>query len=166
MREQYPNVTVELMYVDQAAAKIILNPKSFDVVLCANLIGDFISESAASLTGSKGIMASASLGEKYSLFEPTHGTYTSATKKGIANPIGAILSAAMLLKHFNLIDEANAIERAITKSMQLNLTTPDLNKNKPLTTEKIGDFIADYICNPDLTDFNIENMYLGQSTII
>ena len=166
MREQYPNVIVELMYVDQAAAKIILNPKSFDVVLCANLIGDFISESAASLTGSKGIMASASLGEKYSLFEPTHGTYTSAAKKGIANPIGALLSAAMLLKHFNLIEEANAIERSITKSMQLNLTTPDLNKNKPLTTEKIGDFIADYICNPDLTDFNIENMYLGQSTII
>jgi len=50
--------------------------------------------------------------------------------------------------------------------MQLNLTTPDLNKHKPLTTDKIGDFIADYICNPDLTDFNIENMYLGQSTII
>lgn len=166
MKETYPNVVVELMYVDQAAAKIILNPKSFDVVLCANLIGDFISEEASSLTGSKGIMASASLGEKYSLFEPIHGSFNSAAKKGIANPIGAILSAAMLLKHFNLNNEADAIENAVAKSMQLNLTTPDLNKHKPLTNEKIGDFIADYICNPDLTDFNIENMYLGQSTII
>ena len=166
MKEQYPNVLVELMYVDQAAAKIILDPQSFDVILCANLIGDFISEEASSLTGSKGVMESASLGEKYSLFEPTHGSYNEAAKKGIANPIGAILSAAMLLEHFNLNDEAQAIKRSVVKSMQLNLTTPDLNKHKPLSNEKIGDFIADYICNPDLTDFNIENMYLGQSTII
>ncbi|WP_010521065.1 3-isopropylmalate dehydrogenase [Aquimarina agarivorans] len=166
MAKLYPNVAVELMYVDQAAAKIILNPKSFDVILTANLIGDFISEEASALVGSKGIMASASLGEKYSLFEPIHGSYPVATNKGIANPIGAILSAAMLLEHFNLLDEAEAIKRSITKAMELNLTTPDLNKQKPLSTEKIGDFIADYICNPDLTNFNIENIYLGQSTII
>ncbi len=166
MAKLYPNVNVELMYVDQAAAKIILNPKSFDVILTANLIGDFISEEASALVGSKGIMASAALGEKYSLFEPIHGSYPVATNKGIANPIGAILSAAMLLEHFNLQIEADAIKRSITKAMELNLTTPDLNKQKPLSTEKIGDFIADYICNPDLTNFNIENIYLGQSTII
>jgi len=166
LSEEYPKVAVELMYVDQAAAKIILNPKSFDVVLTANLIGDFISEEASALVGSKGIMASASLGEKYSLFEPIHGSYPVATNKGIANPIGAILSAAMLLEHFNLHTEANAIKGAVTKAMELNLTTPDLNKQKPLSNEKIGDFIADYICNPDLTNFNIENIYLGQSTII
>ena len=166
MAENYPGVEVELMYVDQAAAKIILDPKSFDVILTANLIGDFISEEASALVGSKGIMASASLGKKYSLFEPIHGSYPVATNKGIANPIGAILSAAMLLDHFNLITEANAIKGAVTKAMQLNLTTPDLNTHKPLSNDKIGDFIADYICNPDLTDFNIENIYLGQSTII
>ncbi len=166
MSKEYPNVNVELMYVDQAAAKIILNPKSFDVILTANLIGDFISEEASSLVGSKGIMASASLGDKYSLFEPIHGSYPVATNKGIANPIGAILSAAMLLEHFKLITEAKAIKSAIMKAMELNLTTPDLNNLKPLSTEKIGDFIADYICNPDLTNFNIENIYLGQSTII
>ena len=166
LSEEYPSVKVDWMYVDQAAAKIITNPKSFDAVLTANLIGDFISEEASSLIGSKGIMASASLGDKYSLFEPIHGTYTDAAKKGIANPIGAILSAAMLLEHFNLHKEASAIKRAVEKSMELNLTTPDLNKHKPLTTQKIGDFIADYICNPDLTNFNIENIYLGQSTII
>lgn len=163
---KYPDVRLELMYVDQAAAKIILNPKSFDVILTANLIGDFISEEASALVGSKGIMASASLGKKYSLFEPIHGSYPVATNKGIANPIGAILSAAMLLEHFNLNTEADSIKNAITKAMELNLTTPDLNHHKPLSTEKIGDFIADYICNPDLTNFNIENIYLGQSTII
>jgi len=166
MSALYPDVTVELMYVDQAAAKIILNPKSFDVILTANLIGDFISEEASALVGSKGIMASASLGDKYSLFEPIHGSYPVATNKGIANPIGAILSAAMLLEHFKLQNEADAIKNAIMKAMELNLTTPDLNSHKPLSNEKIGDFIADYICNPDLTNFNIENIYLGQSTII
>lgn len=166
MAKQYPKVTIELMYVDQAAAKIILNPKSFDVIVTANLIGDFISEEASALVGSKGIMASASLGKKYSLFEPIHGSYPVATNKGIANPIGAILSAAMLLEHFGLNEEAQAIKRSVTKAMELNLTTPDLNSQKPLSTEKIGDFIADYICNPDLTNFNIENIYLGQSTII
>lgn len=166
MSSQYPDVRVELMYVDQAAAKIILNPKSFDVILTANLIGDFISEEASALVGSKGIMASASLGNKHSLFEPIHGSFPVATNKGIANPIGAILSAAMLLDHFGLHTEANAIKKSVTKAMELNLTTPDLNKQKPLSTEKIGDFIADYICNPDLSNFNIENIYLGQSTII
>lgn len=166
MSLQYPDVKVELMYVDQAAAKIILDPKSFDVILTANLIGDFISEEASALVGSKGIMASASLGKEHSLFEPIHGSYPVATNKGIANPIGAILSAAMLLDYFDLNIEANAIKNAVTKAMELNLTTPDLNKQKPLSTEKIGDFIADYICNPDLTNFNIENIYLGQSTII
>ncbi len=166
MATTYPSVHVELMYVDQAAAKIILNPKSFDVILTANLIGDFISEEASALVGSKGIMASASIGEKYSLFEPIHGSYPVATNKGIANPVGAILSAVMLLEHFKLQEEANSIKRAVTKAMELNLTTEDLNKEKPLSTEKVGDFIADYILNPDMTNFNIQNIYLGQSTII
>ncbi len=166
MSEEYPSVNVELMYVDQAAAKVILNPKSFDVILTANLIGDFISEEASALVGSKGIMASASLGKKYSLFEPIHGSYPVATNKGIANPVGAILSAVMLLEHFNLQEEANAIKRSVTKAMELDLTTEDLNKEKPLSTEKVGDFIADYILNPDMTNFNIQNIYLGQSTII
>lgn len=166
MANEYPSVQVELMYVDQAAAKIILNPKSFDVILTANLIGDFISEEASALVGSKGIMASASIGETYSMFEPIHGSYPVATNKGIANPVGAILSAVMLLEHFNLKDEANAIKKAVTKAMELDLTTKDLNKAKPLSTEKVGDFIADYILNPDMTNFNIQNIYLGQSTII
>ncbi len=166
MSKDYPKVKVELMYVDQAAAKIILDPKSFDVILTANLIGDFISEEAAALVGSKGIMASASLGEKYSLFEPIHGSYNEAKDQGIANPFGSILSAAMLLDHFGLHEESRAIKRSVEKATELNLLTPDLNKQKPLTTQKVGDFISDYILNPDLTNFNIENIYLGQSTII
>lgn len=166
MAAEYPNVQVELMYVDQAAAKVILNPKSFDVILTANLIGDFISEEASALVGSKGIMASAAIGDKYSLFEPIHGSYPVATNKGIANPIGSILSSVMLLEHFGLQEEADAIKRSVTKAMELNLTTEDLNKEKPLSTEKVGDFIADYILNPDMTNFNIQNIYLGQSTII
>ncbi len=166
MSKSYPDIKVEYMYVDQAASKIIMQPKSFDVILTANLIGDFLSEEAAALTGSKGIMASASIGEKYSLFEPTHGSYNEAKKKGIANPIGSILSAAMMLQHFGLSKEASVIRRAVEKATELNLLTLDLNSQNPLSTSKLGDFIADYIENPELTDFNIENMYLGQSTII
>ncbi len=164
--KEFPEVELDLMYVDKAAEKIITTPKDFDVIVTSNLIGDFISEQASALVGSKGIMASASIGEKYSLFEPIHGTYPSAIQKGIANPTGAILSAVLLLKHFGLAKEATAIKKAVIKAMQLQLTTPDLNAVNPITTEKVGDFIADYILNPDLTDMNIENIYLGQSTII
>ena len=72
----------------------------------------------------------------------------------------------MLLDHFGLHEESRAIKRSVEKATELNLLTPDLNKQKPLTTQKVGDFISDYILNPDLTNFNIENIYLGQSTII
>ena len=162
----YPDVTLDFLFVDNAAMQMILNPSQFDVILTENMFGDIISDEASVIGGSIGLLASASVGDTCCMFEPIHGSYPQATGKGIANPIAAILSAAMLLEHFDLLGEANAIRDAVEKALELNLTTPDLNKVNPLTTEKVGDFIADYILNPEDSNINFENIHVGQSTII
>ena len=132
-----------------------------------NLFGDIISDEASVIGGSIGLLASASVGNKHAMFEPIHGSYPQATGKGIANPIASILSAAMLLDHFGLIDEAKIIRKAVNKSLKLQITTPDLNKKfDNVTTDKVGDFIEDFINNPEDSNLNFSNMYLGQSTII
>jgi 3-isopropylmalate dehydrogenase len=164
---QYPDVLLNFLYVDQAAMQLILNPKQFDVILTENMFGDILSEEASVIIGSIGLLASASIGDKYSMFEPIHGSYTLATDKGIANPIAAILSAAMLLDHFDLDEEAALVRSAVDKSLKLHITTPDLNtKYDNISTSKVGDFIEDFIQNPDETNLNFTNIHLGQSTII
>ncbi|WP_299249082.1 3-isopropylmalate dehydrogenase [uncultured Aquimarina sp.] len=162
----YEDVTLDFLFVDNAAMQMILNPSQFDVILTENMFGDIISDEASVIGGSIGLLASASVGDTCCMFEPIHGSYPQATGKGIANPIAAILSAAMLLEHFDLIDEANSIKKAVEKALELNLTTPDLNSTNPLTTEKVGDFIYDYILNPEDSNMNFENIHVGQSTII
>ena len=166
MASQYPDVTVKYMFVDNAAAQLIKKPSQFDVILTDNMFGDILSEAASVIGGSVGILASASIGNRFCMFDPIHSSYTRATGKGIANPIAAILSAAMLLEHFGLLEEAQSIKTAVEKALELNLTTPDLNKEKPFTTEKIGDFIGDYIREPQEGNINYYNIYMGQSTII
>jgi homoserine O-acetyltransferase len=99
---QYPNVEVDYMFVDNAAMQIMMNPAQFDVVLTENMFGDILSDEASVLTGSLGMLPSASVGNKTALFEPIHGSYPQAAGKDIANPIGAILSAAMLLDHLGI----------------------------------------------------------------
>ena len=165
--KEYPDVVLDFLFVDNAAMQMILNPKQFDVILTENMFGDIISDEASVIGGSIGLLASASVGDTYALFEPIHGSYPQATGKGIANPIASILSAAMLLDHFQLYDEAALIREAVDKSLQLKVTTPDLNKtNLNITTAKVGDFIEDYIHNPDDSNLNFKNIHLGQSTII
>ncbi len=164
--KEYPDVSLDFLFVDNAAMQMILNPRQFDVILTENMFGDIISDEASVIGGSIGLLASASIGNRFCLFEPIHGSYPQAKDKGIANPIAAILSAAMLLEHFNLLEEADAIKNAVNKSLELNISTPDLNTENPLSTEKVGDFIADYILNPEDTNLNFENIHVGQSTII
>jgi 3-isopropylmalate dehydrogenase len=96
--ESYPDVALEFLFVDNAAMQIILNPRQFDVILTENLFGDILSDEASVITGSIGLLASASLGTNNALFEP-HGSYPQAKGKNIANPIACILSAAMLLEY-------------------------------------------------------------------
>ena len=167
LAKDYPDVTLDFLFVDNAAMQMILNPKQFDVILTENLFGDVISDEASVIGGSIGLLASASIGDKYAMFEPIHGSYPQATGKGIANPIASILSAAMLLEHFDLHEEANLIKEGVEKSLKLEITTPDLNTSYDnISTAKVGDFIADFISNPNDTNINFNNIHLGQSTII
>lgn len=164
---EYPSVTTDFLYIDNAAKQLVVNPRDFDVILTENMFGDILSEEASVIVGSIGLLASASLGPKYAMFEPIHGAYSKATDKGIANPIASILSAAMLLDHFGLLDEAALVRQAIEKSIQLHITTPDLNtKYDNISTSKVGGFIEDFINHPDETNLNFTNIHLGQSTII
>jgi len=164
--KKYNDVNLEFLFVDNAAMQMILNPTQFDVILTSNLFGDIISDEASVIGGSIGLLASASVGEKYAVFEPIHGSYPQATGKGIANPIAAILSAAMLLEHFGLLEEATLINSAVEKSLELQISTPDINKESKISTTKVGDFIADFIENPDDSNINYHNIHIGQSTII
>ncbi|MEC3905635.1 3-isopropylmalate dehydrogenase [Tamlana sp. 2201CG12-4] len=164
---QYSNVSVDYMYIDNAAMELIINPRQFDVILTENMFGDILSEEASVIVGSIGLLASASTGDKHAMFEPIHGAYTKAANKGIANPIASILSAAMLLDHFGLDEEAALVREGVDKSLKLHITTPDLNtKYDNISTTKVGDFIEDFINNPDETNLNFTNIHLGQSTII
>ncbi|RAV29270.1 3-isopropylmalate dehydrogenase [Sinomicrobium soli] len=165
--ESYPDVELDFLFVDNAAMQIILNPGQFDVILTENMFGDIISDEGSVIGGSIGLLASASVGSDIGMFEPIHGSYPQAKGKDIANPVASILSAAMLLEHFNLQEEADAVKLAVEKSLERGVVTPDLDKESTYGTVKVGDFIADYILhNDDSTQINRENIEFGQSTII
>jgi 3-isopropylmalate dehydrogenase len=165
--KNYKEIELDFLFVDNAAMQMILNPKQFDVILTENMFGDIISDEASVIGGSIGLLASASVGEKYAMFEPIHGSYPQAKGKGIANPIASILSAAMLLDHFELKSEADTIRAAVDKALRLHVTTPDINtKFDNITTSKVGEFIVDFIHNPKDSNLNFTNIHLGQSTII
>lgn len=126
--KDYPDVTVEHMLVDSAAMKLITNPTSFDVIVTENLFGDILSDAASVLTGSIGMLPSASLSDTLGLYEPIHGSAPDIAGQGIANPLGTILSVAMMLRYsFNLNDEAETIERAVEKTLEQGYHTGDLN---------------------------------------
>ncbi len=167
LSKQYPDIDLDFMFIDNAAVELIKQPKQFDVILTENMFGDILSEEASVIVGSIGLLASSSIGDEHAMFEPIHGAYTKAKNKGIANPIASILSAAMLLDYFNLEDEAALVREGVDKALQLHITTPDLNtKYDNITTSKVGDFIEDFINNPEETNLNFTNIHLGQSTII
>ena len=145
METEYPNVTVEYMFVDNAAMKIIQQPCHFDVMVTENMFGDILTDEASVITGSLGLLPSASIGTGTSLFEPIHGSYPQAAGKNIANPIATILSAAMMFEYaFSDIEAGAAIRRAVNLSIEQNIVTEDIAPNgiKPSTTSEVGDFIA------------------------
>ena len=164
--KKYPDVELDFMYIDNAAMRLIQNPREFDVILTENLFGDILSGQAAMIAGSIGLLASASIGDSSCLFEPIHGSFPSAAGKNTANPLGSILSAAMLLDHFKLTKEAEQVRRAIDLSINLNLCTQDLNDHDNYSTANVGNFICNYILEENSDLGNRENMSFGQSTII
>jgi 3-isopropylmalate dehydrogenase len=165
MASQYQDVELDFLFVDNAAMQIILNPKQFDVILTENMFGDIISDEASVITGSLGLLPSASIGNGSALFEPIHGSYPQAAGKDIANPIGSILSSAMLLDHLGLREEATLVRDAVNWTLQNGFVTKDIDTVNFYFTSTLGELISDYVTGkiPSLKKDNIE---LRKSTII
>ncbi|HRE38698.1 MAG TPA: 3-isopropylmalate dehydrogenase [Chitinophagaceae bacterium] len=163
---QYSDVAVDYMFVDNAAMQIILNPKQFDVILTENMFGDIISDEASVISGSLGLLPSASVGKGAALFEPIHGSYPQAAGKDIANPTGSILSAAMLLDHLELKEEAELVRDAVNWTLQNSFVTKDIDPVNFYFTSTIGELICDYISGKISGTVNTENIELRKSTII
>ena len=143
MSGDFPEIELDFMFVDNAAMKIIQTPKSFDVILTENMFGDILSDEASVITGSLGMLPSASVGSKVALYEPIHGSFPEAAGQNIANPIAAILSAGMLLDYsFGMVNERKIIEKAIENALANGDVTADLTDGKSLGTAQFGDLIA------------------------
>ena len=143
MEPQYPDVMVDYMYVDNAAMRLILSPTFFDVMVTENTFGDILTDEASVISGSMGLLPSASVGTGTPVFEPIHGSWPQAAGKNIANPLAQVLSAAMLLEHFNLVEEGRAIRQAVQDSMDAGIVTADLAGNqKAYTTTQVGEWLC------------------------
>jgi 3-isopropylmalate dehydrogenase len=143
--QSYPDITLKHMYVDNCALQLIRNPAQFDVIVTTNLFGDILSDEAAMLTGSIGMLPSASLGEKTALYEPIHGSAPDIAGKNIANPLATILSVALMLRYsLSLPREAGLIEKAVGETLKEGFRTQDIyqKNNKLVGTEKMGNAVA------------------------
>src|SRR5690242_3265865 len=164
--KQYVDVKVDYMFVDNAAMQIILNPKQFDVILTENMFGDIISDEASVLSGSLGLLPSASVGTGTVLFEPIHGSYPQAAGKDIANPLGSILSAAMMLEHLGMPLEASLVREAVAWTLENSFVTKDIDPVNFYFTSTIGELISDYVSGKIPGSVKKENIELRKSTII
>jgi len=144
LEKDYPEVEVSYEFVDAVAMRLVQWPSAYDVLITENLFGDILTDEASVISGSMGLMPSASLGEKTSLFEPIHGSYPQAAGKDIANPLATVLSAAMMFETaFGLKDEAEAIREVVNKSLAEGVVTEDLaDGGKAYKTSEVGDWLA------------------------
>lgn len=149
MAPQYPDITTDYMYVDNAAMRMIQDPRFFDVIVTENTFGDILTDEGSVISGSMGLLPSASTGEKTPVFEPIHGSWPQAKGKNIANPIAQILSVAMLFEHFCLTEEGAAIRQAVNAALDANVRTPEIRiPDGPFYgTREVGAWIVDYIRN-------------------
>ena len=145
---EFPDVQLSHIYVDSAAMALVLKPSEFDVVLTENMFGDILSDQAGGVVGSLGLLASASVGGPVGLYEPVHGSAPDIAGQGIANPLGAILSVALMMRHtFHLQREAQCIEAAVMSALKKGLRTRDLARpgEPTVTTEEMGGEIAEFV---------------------
>jgi len=143
MEKDYPEVEVSYEFVDAVAMRLVQWPKAYDVMITENLFGDILTDEASVISGSMGLMPSASVGEKNKLYEPIHGSYPQAAGKDIANPLAMVLSAAMLFEDFNLTEEAATIRAVVNKSLAEGIVTEDLSENgKAYKTSEVGDWLV------------------------
>ena len=150
LAQEYPDVQTSHMYVDNCSMQLIRNPRQFDVIVTENMFGDILTDEASMLTGSIGMLPSASIGGQVGLYEPSHGSAPDIAGQSKANPLATILSAAMMLRYsFNLDTEARMIEQAVRLVMEEGYRTPDLMEEgkKPVNTVQMGDLVKQKILN-------------------
>ena len=147
MEKDYPEVVVSYEFVDAVAMRLVQWPSTYDVMITENLFGDILTDEASVISGSMGLMPSASIGLHTSLFEPIHGSYPQATGKNIANPLATVLSAAMMFEDaFGLKDEAALIRLVVNQSLEAGIVTEDIaGKNKAYKTTEVGDWLTEKI---------------------
>ena len=165
MSASYPEVELECMFVDNAAMQLVQNPSYFDVILTGNMFGDILSDEASVLQGSLGMLPSASIGKHSALFEPIHGSYPQAAGKDIANPMAMVLSAAMMLDHFEMYKAARSIRRAVSVVLEHDIGTPDLRTGIKYSCSQVGDLLASLI-SEGLDALNKDRLKESNSTII
>ncbi|MEQ9402801.1 MAG: 3-isopropylmalate dehydrogenase [Cyclobacteriaceae bacterium] len=165
--KEYPNVKVDYLFVDNAAMQIIQAPASFDVILTENMFGDIISDLASVITGSLGMLASASIGNKTALFEPIHGSYPQAKGLDIANPMATILSVAMMYDHFKLVEEAALIRKAIDWAIDNKVVTQDIAGDfEAQPCSKVGDMIAFFLEEQGNVEMKNDSVNMSLNCII
>ena len=147
MAPQYPDVETDYMFVDNASMRMISEPTFFDVMVTENTFGDILTDEGSCISGSMGLLPSASTGESTPVFEPVHGSWPQAAGKNLANPLAQILSVAMMLEYFNLNDEAALIRKAVDASLDANVRTPEIQVEggAHYGTREVGAWIVDYI---------------------
>ena len=147
MEPQYPDVTVDYMFVDNASMRMIAEPTFFDVMVTENTFGDILTDEGSCISGSMGLLPSASIGEHTPLFEPVHGSWPQATGLNIANPLAQILSVAMMLEHFGLKEEGALVRRAVDASLDANVRTPEIQVEggAHYGTKEVGEWIVNWI---------------------
>lgn len=147
MASKYPDVTTDFMYVDNASMRMIQEPTFFDVMVTENTFGDILTDEGSCITGSMGLLPSASTGESTPVFEPIHGSWPQAKGLNIANPLAQILSVAMLFEYFNLVEEGALVRKAVDASLDANVRTPEIqvSDGAKYGTKEVGAWIVDWI---------------------
>ncbi len=163
--EEFPDITYEKLYVDNAAMQLVLAPSQFDVILTGNMFGDILSDLSSVLGGSLGLLPSSSIGSRSSLFEPVHGSYPMAAGKDIANPMAMILSTMMMLESFGMHDAANEISIGIDFCIQNRIGTQDMQPLYEYTCSQMGDLISSIVLE-GIEILNEKNLDSSISTII
>lgn len=147
MEPRWPDIATDYMFVDNASMKLIQDPRFFDVIVTENTFGDILTDEASVVSGSMGLLPSSSIGESTPVFEPIHGSWPQAADLDIANPLAQVLSAAMLLEHFGLMEEGKAVRNAVDASIKQSIVTPDLGESgkSEYGTQAVGRWLSSYI---------------------
>ena len=151
MEKEWPEVKVDYMFVDNAAMKMIQEPRFFDVMVTENTFGDILTDEASVVSGSMGLLPSSSIGESTPVFEPIHGSWPQAAGLDIANPLAQVLSVAMLLEHFGLVEEGKTVREIVDASIRQGVVTPDLGANgeSEYGTEAVGRWLTSWISSAE-----------------